>query len=66
MDPGMKSVSGRNMLWSPCPGGFLGVLQMLLEAGVDPHEEDEDGVSPMMVAEEGGHETVLRLLSLEE
>lgn len=62
VDTTVRSVSGRNVLWWPCSRGFVDVVDLLLRAGVDPHEEDEDGDSPMATAKEEGHVVVLKLL----
>lgn len=58
----MCSVSGRNLLWWPYSRGFIDIVKLLLKVGVDPHQEDEDGDSPMLIAKEEGREAVLKLL----
>lgn len=40
----------------------IDIVQMLLEAGSDPNEQDSTGLAPLMLASEGGHEEIARLL----
>lgn len=62
IDTKVCSVSGRNLLWWPCSRGFVDIVDLLLQVRVDPHEEDEDEVSPLMIAMEEEQEAVLKLL----
>ncbi|KAI9134650.1 ankyrin repeat domain-containing protein [Acaryochloris sp. CCMEE 5410] len=42
--------------------GFLGIVQLLIEAGADVNIRSSDGLTPLMSAAAGGHLDVVRLL----
>lgn len=44
-------------------GGFIEVVRLLLEAGSNPMEENQDGMSTIHIAAKLGHVDILRLLS---
>jgi type IV protein arginine methyltransferase len=50
-------------LMEACRSGNLGIVQSLLDAGTDvTYSNPEDGVTPLMIAAEGGHIPLMTLL----
>lgn len=63
VDYNAKTRSGRNLLWYPASYGYENIVRLLLAKGTSPYEVDEDGVSPLRVAEKEGHLRVVDLFS---
>jgi ankyrin repeat domain-containing protein 50 len=62
VDYSAKSNSGRNLLWYPCWNGHLEIVRLLLMNGVNPHEVDFEGVSPLMAARRRDQLVIVNLL----
>ncbi|KAE8161884.1 ankyrin repeat-containing domain protein [Aspergillus tamarii] len=56
-----KSHSGRNLLWFAAHNGNMDIIRMVWEAGADPYEADDYGMTPVLAAEEEGQKEVLLL-----
>ncbi|KDB23733.1 hypothetical protein H109_04413 [Trichophyton interdigitale MR816] len=61
VDIRQKPASGRNLLWYAAKDGRMDMIRLMWEAGVDPFEIDDDGVSPIMRAEKEGQKEVVSL-----
>ena len=53
---------GRSCLWWACNLGQTALVQALLAAGAEPRARDRGGYTPLHVAAEEGHVSVVRLL----
>ena len=54
--------NGQSCLLSPCEEGYEDVVQALLQAGEDPNRPGEEGVTPLVLARQGGHTSKASLL----
>ncbi|OAL70218.1 hypothetical protein A7D00_5749 [Trichophyton violaceum] len=61
VDVRQKPASGRNLLWYAAKDGRMDMVRLMWEAGVDPFEIDDDGVSPIIKAEKEGRKEVVSL-----
>lgn len=53
--------SGRNVMWFAAYNGHVDIVHMLLKAGADPHEADDEGLTPISAAKGEGQSDVLKL-----
>jgi hypothetical protein len=63
---GATLVTARSPLWpssAPCPlPAASQLLRLLIAAGADVNVKPDDGITPLMKAERGGHAAVAQLL----
>ncbi|KAM5457766.1 hypothetical protein McanCB49686_002751 [Microsporum canis] len=57
-----KTITGRNLLWFAASEGRMDMVCLMREAGADPFEADNNGISPIMAAEEEGRLDVVLFL----
>ncbi|KAM5471326.1 hypothetical protein MauCBS54593_003666 [Microsporum audouinii] len=57
-----KTITGRNLLWFAASEGRMDMVCLMREAGADPFEADNNGISPIIAAEEEGRLDVVLFL----